>query len=47
MVYVLCVDRLTYILESLDIAPASGNKSVPIRLAAAVAAEDPWCAMVA
>ena len=30
----------------LDISPLSGNKSVPVRLAA-VAAEDPWCAVVA
>jgi hypothetical protein len=37
------VDRLTYIL---DISPASGNKSVPIGLAAA-ATEDPQCAVVA
>jgi hypothetical protein len=38
-VYVLCVDSLTYIL---DISPASGNKSVPVGLATAVAAtEDP------
>jgi hypothetical protein len=38
------VERLTYIL---DVSPASGNKSVPIGLAAAVAAKDPRCAMVA
>ena len=40
------MDRLTYIL---DVSPASGNKSVPIGLAAAVATatEDPQCAMVA
>ena len=35
------MDRLTYIL---DISPASGNKSVPIGLAAI---EDPPCAVVA
>ena len=39
VVYVLCVDRLTYIL---DISPTSENKSMPVGLAAA--AEDPWCA---
>jgi hypothetical protein len=38
------VDRLTYIL---DISPASGNKFVPVGLAAAAAArEDPQCAVV-
>jgi hypothetical protein len=31
----------------MDISPSSGNKFVPIRLAAAVAADDPQCAMVA
>ena len=38
------MDRLTYIL---DVSPASGNKSMPIRLAAVAAMEDPQCAMVA
>ena len=37
------MDRLTYIL---DISPASGNKSVPVRLAATVLVEDPCCAAV-
>jgi hypothetical protein len=37
------VDRLTYIL---DVSLASENKSVPVGLAAAVAA-DPRCAVVA
>ena len=38
------MDRLTYIL---DISPVSGNKSVPVGFAAAVAAtEDPRCAAV-
>ena len=41
VVYVLCVDRLTYIL---DISSASGNKSMPVELAAAV--EAPRCAAV-
>jgi hypothetical protein len=36
------VDRLTSVL---DISPASGNKSVPVGLAAAT--KDPWCAVVA
>jgi hypothetical protein len=39
------VDRLTYIL---DVSPASGNKSVPVGLVAAVAAtEDPQYVVVA
>ena len=38
------MDRLTYIL---DISPASGNKSMPVGLAAVAAVEDPWCAVVA
>ena len=43
--HLLCVDRLTYIL---DVSPASGNKSVPVGLAAATTAmEDPQCAVVA
>jgi hypothetical protein len=44
VVYVLCVDRLTYIL---DISLASGNKSVPVGLAVAAATEDPQCVVVA
>ena len=35
---------LTYIL---DVSPTSGNKYVPIGLAAVVAAEDPRCVVVA
>ena len=35
---------LTYIL---DVSPTSGNKSVPVGLAAAAATEDPQYAMVA
>ena len=38
------MDRLTCIL---DVSLASENKSVPIGLAAAVATEDPRCAVVA
>jgi hypothetical protein len=39
------VDRLTYIL---DISPTSGNKFVPVGLAAAAAAmKDPQCAVMA
>ena len=38
------MDRLTYIL---DVSPASGNKSVPVGFAAAAAAEDPRCVVVA
>ena len=41
------MDRLTYIL---DVSPASGNKFVPVGLAAAAVAaatEDPHCAIVA
>jgi hypothetical protein len=42
--YVLCVDRLTYIL---DVSPASENKSVPVGLAAVAATEDPRYVVVA
>ena len=38
------MDRLTYIL---DISPASGNKYVPVGLAAVAATEDPQCVVVA
>ena len=39
------MDRLTYIL---DVSPTSGNKFVPVGLAAAVAAtEDSQCVVVA
>ena len=38
------MDGLTYIL---DVSPASGNKSMPIGLVAAIAVEDPQCAVVA
>ena len=39
------MDRWTYIL---DVSPTSGNKSMPVGLAAAAAAtEDPQCAVVA
>ena len=38
------MDRLTYILDK---SPTSGNKYVPVGLAAAAAAEDPWCVVVA
>ena len=49
VVYVLCVDRLTYIL---DVSPASENKPMPVGPAAATAAtvvamEDPQCVVVA
>jgi hypothetical protein len=44
VVYVLYVDRLTYIL---DISPTSGNKSVPVGLVAAAAMKDPRCAVMA
>ena len=39
------MDSLTYILESLDVSPASGNKSMHVGLAAAV--KDPRCDVVA
>jgi hypothetical protein len=34
-------------LNILDISPSSGNKFVPVRLVAAAAVADPWCAVVA